>query len=147
MKVYLAAIIASLFTVAVATQISERAFAGSYTALFVLTFIAATIASLVTARVAQGASSDTAADNQPRTRRSESGRPSGTDREDGVVKWFNRTKGFGFIIRENGEEIFVHHRSIRSSDGRRANLRDGQQVSFVAVEREKGWQAEDVEAA
>ena len=66
-------------------------------------------------------------------------------RESGSVKWFNRSKGFGFIIRDNGEEIFVHHRSIRNSDdSRRANLRDGQKVSFVVADHDKGQQAEDV---
>lgn len=66
-------------------------------------------------------------------------------RETGSVKWFNRSKGFGFIIRDNGEEIFVHHRSIRNSDdSRRSNLRDGQKVSFVVADHDKGQQAEDV---
>ncbi len=75
--------------------------------------------------------------------------PSGP-RESGTVKWFNRSKGFGFIVRESGEEIFVHQRSIRSegsgNDQRRPSLRDGQAVNFVVVEREKGQQAEDVTA-
>ncbi|MEQ8859247.1 MAG: cold shock domain-containing protein [Pseudomonadales bacterium] len=69
-------------------------------------------------------------------------------RETGTVKWFNRTKGFGFVIRESGEEIFVHQRSIRSigegDERRRPGLRDGQTVTFVVAEREKGLQAEDV---
>ena len=68
-------------------------------------------------------------------------------RETGTVKWFSRSKGFGFVIREDGDEIFVHHRSVRSDDGHRGNLRDGQRVTFVAVERSKGWQAEDVASA
>lgn len=63
-------------------------------------------------------------------------------RERGTVKWFNGSKGFGFIVRENGEEIFVHYRSIRG-EGRRG-LRDGQSVSFVVAESTKGPQAEDV---
>lgn len=69
-------------------------------------------------------------------------------RESGTVKWFNRTKGFGFVIRESGEEIFVHQRSIRSvgegDERRRPALKDGQSVTFVVAEREKGLQAEDV---
>ena len=69
-------------------------------------------------------------------------------RESGTVKWFNRSKGFGFIVRASGDEIFVHQRSIRSDqsqgEGRRPSLRDGQAVSFQVVEREKGLQAEDV---
>jgi CspA family cold shock protein len=64
-------------------------------------------------------------------------------REAGTVKWFNVSKGFGFITKESGEEIFVHFRSIRG-DGRRA-LRDGQDVTFVEAQTEKGPQAEDVE--
>ena len=66
-------------------------------------------------------------------------------REEGEVKWFNVSKGFGFIVRENGEEIFVHFRSIRGDDGERRSLRDGQRVSFELAESDKGPQAEDVE--
>jgi len=69
------------------------------------------------------------------------------ERETGSVKWFNRSKGFGFIVRDAGGEIFVHQRSIRtdgSGDGRRPSLKDGQAVTFVVVERDKGLQAEDV---
>ncbi len=64
-------------------------------------------------------------------------------REEGTVKWFNVSKGFGFITKENGDEIFVHFRSIRG-EGRRS-LRDGQSVSFVEAQSDKGPQAEDVE--
>lgn len=63
--------------------------------------------------------------------------------ETGTVKWFNGTKGFGFLIRESGEEVFVHHRSIQG-EGRRS-LRDGASVRFRVVSTEKGPQAEDVE--
>ena len=76
--------------------------------------------------------------------------PSG-DRETGTVKWFNRTKGFGFIVRESGEEIFVHQRSILSEGSgdhrRRPSLKDGQSVTFVVANREKGLQAEEVSPA
>ncbi|SFC19263.1 cold shock protein (beta-ribbon, CspA family) [Marinospirillum celere] len=64
------------------------------------------------------------------------------DREEGVVKWFNVNKGFGFIIRDVGGEVFVHFRSIRGTGHR--TLREGQRVRFAAVEGEKGLQAEDV---
>jgi CspA family cold shock protein len=67
---------------------------------------------------------------------------SDTSRDRGTVKWFNVSKGFGFITKDDGEEIFVHFRSIRG-EGRRG-LRDGQVVSFIVTESEKGPQAEDV---
>jgi len=63
-------------------------------------------------------------------------------REHGTVKWFNVTKGFGFIVKDDGEEIFVHFRSIRG-EGRRS-LRDGQSVNFIVAQSDKGPQAEDV---
>ncbi|MCY4514725.1 MAG: cold-shock protein [Candidatus Tectomicrobia bacterium] len=73
-------------------------------------------------------------------------RPSGGggERERGTVKWFNANKGFGFIIMENGDEIFVHSHAIEGSGKGRRSLRDGQPVSFVVHESEKGPQAEEV---
>ena len=62
--------------------------------------------------------------------------------EEGSVKWFNVKKGFGFIVRENGDEIFVHFRAIRGR-GRRV-LRQGQLVRFDVVEADKGLQADNV---
>jgi len=66
-------------------------------------------------------------------------------RESGCVKWFNASKGFGFITRDSGDDIFVHFRSIRG-EGHRV-LHDGQRVEFAISERDKGLQAEDVAAA
>jgi CspA family cold shock protein len=64
-------------------------------------------------------------------------------REEATVKWFNAAKGFGFLTLDDGREIFVHFRSIRG-EGRRS-LNDGQRVSFVVADTDKGPQAEDVE--
>ncbi|KJZ11017.1 MAG: cold-shock protein [Marinomonas sp.] len=64
------------------------------------------------------------------------------DREEGTVKWFNSSKGFGFLTRNNGEDVFVHYRAIRGR-GRRF-LIEGQQVRFYVTEGEKGKQAENV---
>ena len=61
-----------------------------------------------------------------------------------TVKWFNVTKGYGFIVRSNGEEIFVHHRSVLGEG--RGRLDDGASVRFRVVDTDKGPQAEDVEA-
>lgn len=63
-------------------------------------------------------------------------------REKGTVKWFNAAKGFGFITRENGEDIFVHFRSIQGKGHR--SLGEGQTVIFAVTEGDKGLQAVDV---
>ena len=63
-------------------------------------------------------------------------------REQGIVKWFNDSKGFGFIQRNSGEDIFVHFRAIQG-DGYRS-LQDGQKVEFIVVEGQKGLKAEEV---
>lgn len=63
-------------------------------------------------------------------------------REVGTVKWFNAAKGFGFITRENGEDIFVHFRSIQGKGHR--SLGEGQRVLFEVAEGDKGLQAVDV---
>ena len=68
---------------------------------------------------------------------------SSADREEGTVKWFNVSKGFGFITRGNGDDIFVHYRSIRGEGRRR--LFDGQAVTFAVIDSDKGLQADDVE--
>lgn len=68
-----------------------------------------------------------------------------SSRETGSVKWFNANKGFGFITRDSGDDVFVHFRSIRG-DGHRV-LRDGQRVEFEVTEGEKGLQADDVAVA
>ena len=60
----------------------------------------------------------------------------------GIVKFFNDSKGFGFIQRNSGEDIFVHFRAIQG-DGYRS-LQDGQKVEFIVVEGQKGLQAEEV---
>ncbi len=67
------------------------------------------------------------------------------DRETGTVKWFSANKGFGFITRPEGDDIFVHFRSIRGQ-GHRA-LIAGQRVEFKVVRGEKGLQADDVTPA
>lgn len=60
----------------------------------------------------------------------------------GRVKWFNNKKGFGFIEHEDGEDVFVHHRSILGSG--RKYLREGQEVTMDIVQSAKGPQAENV---
>jgi CspA family cold shock protein len=63
-------------------------------------------------------------------------------RETGVVKWFNAAKGFGFIQRENGEDVFVHFSAIQTNGYR--TLDEGARVQFSVKQGPKGLQAEDV---
>ena len=65
-----------------------------------------------------------------------------SQREQGTVKWFNGSKGFGFIGRENGEDVFVHYSAITSSGFR--DLAEGQRVEFSVTQGPKGLQAEEV---
>lgn len=64
------------------------------------------------------------------------------EREIGTVKWFNASKGYGFIQREQGSDVFVHFNSIRG-DGFKT-LEEGQRVELTVVQGKKGAQAEDV---
>jgi cold shock protein len=62
--------------------------------------------------------------------------------EKGTVKWFNDAKGFGFITREQGPDVFVHHTAIQA-DGFRS-LSEGDQVEFEVTQGQKGLQASNV---
>ncbi len=64
------------------------------------------------------------------------------ERENGVVKWFNATKGYGFIEREEGSDVFVHYSEIMGSGFR--TLNEGQRVEFTVVDGQKGPQAHEV---
>ena len=65
-----------------------------------------------------------------------------SEKEQGTVKWFNGAKGYGFIERAEGDDVFVHFNAI-VGDGYR-NLEEGQRVEFEVVQGQKGPQAENV---
>ena len=65
-------------------------------------------------------------------------------REQGTVKWFNVRKGYGFITRDQGEDVFVHFRNIE--DKGRRGLKEGERVSFVVTMGDKGEQADQVKS-
>jgi len=65
------------------------------------------------------------------------------ERETGTVKWFNATKGFGFITRDTGGDVFVHYSAI-SAHGYRS-LEEGQRVEYSLMQGQKGLQAQNVE--
>lgn len=67
-----------------------------------------------------------------------------TERQTGTVKWFDDAKGFGFISRENGDDVFVHHSAIESQGFR--SLNENQQVEFSVEQGPKGLRAAHVKA-
>jgi cold shock protein len=72
-------------------------------------------------------------------------RPGGQDVAEGTVKWFSNEKGFGFISRADGDDVFVHHSAIQMEGYR--TLTEGQKVEFDIVEGPKGKQAANVRPA
>lgn len=164
MKTTLVAAAVAILLAAVVTEVHFRLFLDAYFALWALTAVAIFLGAFITLRASASIAGASAApvraerqraprqrDNsrEPQGSRREAGtapqasRGASGPRETGNVKWFNRTKGFGFIVRDSGGEIFVHHRNINGSG--RQSLRDGQQVSFVVAEGDKGLQAEQVD--
>jgi len=111
-----------------------------------IAFIAANLVTVVLGQVFTGNSSSTntsKAASKPKAKAEQaSGAQSDGPREVGSVKWFNVSKGFGFITRDNEEDIFVHYRSIRGQGRRR--LFEGQSVEFAVIDSDKGLQADDV---
>ncbi len=137
-----AAATTALFVGAVVTELHSRLFAGRYFSLLVLSVIGIFIGGLAMHRIFQLIESDAEDSARSGTRGAAANSDVDDDRETGRVKWFNRTKGFGFIVRDDGGEIFVHHRNIDGS-GRRS-LKDGELVRFKVAQHDKGLQAEHV---
>ena len=137
----LAVAIVAALAAAVVTEISSRLLPGNYLGLLALVFVACFVTGVAASRaVARGAPArERKRRPRPRARQEVKG-----EREGGVVKWFDPTKGFGFIIRDAGGDVFVHRRSIRSDGTGDRELREGARVTFVAVERSRGWRAEEV---
>ncbi len=64
------------------------------------------------------------------------------ERETGSVKWFSSEKGYGFLVRDQGGDVFVHHTQIAGTGYR--TLQEGQKVEFAVVQSDKGLQAQEV---
>lgn len=110
---------------------------------YILVFVVFLVATLLTALAGGVWSELLAARRMPR---SSLGVQSSADigkEEMGTVKWFDASKGYGFILRDSGPEIFVHYRSILG-EGHRV-LYEGQRVKFVIAQGRKGLQAEEVD--
>jgi CspA family cold shock protein len=65
-----------------------------------------------------------------------------SERVNGIVKWFNPQKGYGFIERDGGPDVFVHHSAIMAEGYR--ELQEGEHVEFTITEGQRGLQASDV---
>jgi CspA family cold shock protein len=107
----------------------------NYVKLWAIFFISIFIAAFVAVKTSPSRSASSKKSNVEIT----------SDQERGTVKWFNAAKGFGFITRENGEDVFVHFRSIQGKGHR--SLGEGQAVIFSVTEGDKGLQAVDVTSA
>ena len=151
MRTYIIVTASALLLAALVTEAHFRLFAESYFALLLIAFLALAANGLFHARLA----SQNAPATRSRSKRRRGKRPppeartrlvGGGKREEGTVKWFDEAKGFGFIIRADRSEIFVHKRAIRAEQGDRPQLYDGRSVSFQVGENEKGLCAENVTA-
>ncbi len=146
----IAKIFISVAIAAVATAITTWLAGGTHAApVLFIAFCAATVSTALLVSLPGRRAAPASGKTRPKAARPAAAkstpRANASDgaREHGQVKWFNVSKGFGFITKDDGEEIFVHFRSIRG--GGRRGLRDGQQVTFVVADSDKGPQAEDVE--
>ena len=117
--------------------IEKSGFVVDYLLTYLLFVVVALVASSLAARTGNSQQKQAAGQGGKKPARKK-----GKGAEEGTVKWFNVKKGFGFITRDSGGDVFVHFRAIQG-EGRRV-LRQGQRVSYTVVEAEKGLQANDV---
>lgn len=138
LRIFIASIIVTAIAAAISSQMIQSIDLTTMNgiALFSALIFGSSILSSLAATNRSGKNSQI---NQPKPINSD------FSRETGTVKWFNTNKGFGFITRESGDDVFVHFRSIRGQGHR--TLIEGQRVEFSITEGEKGLQAEDVAVA
>lgn len=133
----IAAVLVPVLLASVAGVDVELSNVAALLVVFVVTFAATFIAASGNGATATASSSQSYSDDEDDDISDED-----DDREQGTVKWFNVSKGFGFITRGNGDDVFVHFRNIRGRGHR--SLAEGQSVRFNVRESDKGLQAEDV---
>lgn len=137
-RALIASFIIALVAPLLMAAVLQQELGSNFLVYFAFTFVSAYLGSLMSqdAKIV-GSSSSSFSDDDEEEEDDEN-----DDREEGTVKWFNSSKGFGFLTRDNGEDVFVHYRAIRGR-GRRF-LIEGQLVRFYVTEGEKGKQAENV---
>ncbi len=134
-------IILSLVIASAATAVSVYAGPLGNEATLAL-FTAATLLAAIPATLVRGTSGGKAK-SSAKSKRTRTTSRSSSGRRNGTIKWFNVSKGFGFITADDGEEIFVYFKSIQGSN--RRDVRQGASVSFHVGQSAKGPQAEDVQ--
>lgn len=134
-KIFIASLIVAAVLSLLATLLN---FASLFPALVAYFCIALVSGCLTTYWVILPETENTGKKRKGRSKKSKSSGP----KEVGSVKWFSASKGYGFVTRENGEDIFVHFRSIAGRGNR--ILQQGQKVEFAVTQGDKGLQAEDV---
>lgn len=144
LKTLLCAGVAAVLLGAVAAQLNALFLRDSYFGLLALFFLVGAGTAWVAVRVYARAATAPAQRAIGEARRPTVARDAAGQRENGTIKWFDRNKGYGFVVRANGDEIFVHQRNVRRQARSFPKLRDGEPVSFVAVQTPRGWQAEDL---
>lgn len=151
MRTYIIVVASALLLAALTVGLSSKLPGGNFT-LLLIAFLALVVNGLFCARLAgPGAGGGRARSKRPRSRGRKRPEAAGRRSEDsppeeGAIKWFDETKGFGFIIRDAGGEIFVHKRSVKATNGERPQLPDGRRVRFQVAENEKGPYAINVTA-
>jgi CspA family cold shock protein len=131
LRAFIASIIIALVMPLLMAAVLKEELGNNFLVYFAFVFVASYLGAVMGGE-AKGASSSSSEEDEDED----------DDREEGTVKWFNSSKGFGFLTRSNGEDVFVHYRAIRGR-GRRF-LIEGQLVRFYVTEGEKGKQAENV---
>lgn len=137
-------ILLTLLSTPIAVLISRQSGLVTLSLILLLVLICSYVAAWLAQRTVSSGSASNSKSRTKKNRRPIAETPvdPSAPRERGQVKWFNASKGFGFITRDSGEDVFVHFRSIRG-EGHRV-LKDGQRVEFSVSDGDKGLQADDV---
>ena len=136
MRALIASVIIALVAPLLMAAVLKEELGSNFLVYFAFIFVSVYLGSLLSQTASSVSPSSTLSNDD------EEDEDEDDDREEGTVKWFNSSKGFGFLTRDNGEDVFVHYRAIRGR-GRRF-LIEGQLVRFYVTEGEKGKQAENV---
>ena len=132
LRAFVASVIIALVTPLLMAAVLKEELGNNFLVYFAFVFVASYLGAVIGGETKSASSASSEEDEEDED----------DDREEGTVKWFNSSKGFGFLTRSNGEDVFVHYRAIRGR-GRRF-LIEGQLVRFYVTEGEKGKQAENV---